>query len=96
MLGILKYTVEANWLPEMVSFSLFVDTQITYKKSMTQNVKHEKSPGFRSLNAQILLPTLQLFHCVTVGKMLNLSGSPLIKQGLDTIMPTILYNFYIL
>lgn len=81
---------------EMVYFSLFVDMKITYEKSMTQKRENEKSPGFRSLNTQILLTTLQLFHCVTVDKLLNFSGSPLIKQGLDKIMSPILYNFYIL
>lgn len=65
--------------------SLFVDMQITYKKSMTQNAKNEKSSELRSLNTQILLPILQLFHHVLVGKLLNLSGSPLIKQELDKI-----------
>lgn len=80
----------------MVHFSLLVDMQVTYEKSMTQNAENEKSPGLRSLNTQILLPALQRLYHVTVGTLLNLSGFPLIKQELDKIMSTTPYNFYIL
>lgn len=80
----------------MAYFSVLVDVQVTCEKSMTRNAESEKSPGLRDLNAQIPLPTLQLFHHVTVGTLLDLSDFPWIKQDLDKIMSTIPYNFYIL
>lgn len=62
-------------MPEIVYFSLFVNTQMTYEKSITQNIENEKSPGLPDSITKISAISL-----VTMGKLLNLSGSPLIKQ----------------
>lgn len=62
-------------MPEIVYFSLFVNTQMTYEKSITQNIENEKSPGLPDSITKITAISL-----VTMGKLLNLSGSPLIKQ----------------
>lgn len=48
---------------------------MTYEKSITQNIENEKSPGLPDSITKITAISL-----VTMGKLLNLSGSPLIKQ----------------
>lgn len=58
-LGIFKYTLRGKILPD--SFMPFVNTQITYKKSIIQNVGDGKSPGLRSVRMWLLLPTSLLF-----------------------------------
>lgn len=64
---------------------------MTYEKSITQNIENEKSPGLPDSITKITAISL-----VTMGKLLNLSGSPLIKQWWDKVTSTVPYNFYIL